>query len=74
MVEKLYAGRGGRPAENFALLDNKYAFLRMIYSLTIFSIGYIKTPCGDAPNLVPFSAFLVDETYILYKSLFTNKW
>jgi len=74
VAEKLYAGSRSRPAENFALLDKKYAFLRMIYSLTIFSIGDIKTLCDDAPNLVPFSAFLVDETYILYKSLFTNKW
>ena len=32
----------------------KYAFLRIIYSLSIFSTGCIKTPCGDAPSLVMF--------------------
>ena len=29
----------------------KYAFLRIIYSLSIFFLGCIKTPWGDAPQL-----------------------
>ena len=45
MAEKLFAenGRGG-PAETFALLDKLRKFLRVIYSLPIFSLGFVKTP------------------------------
>jgi len=28
----------------------KYAFLRIVYSLSTFSLGCIKTPCDDAPK------------------------
>jgi len=32
----------------------KYAFLRIIYSLSILSLGYITALWADAPSLVPF--------------------
>jgi len=52
----------GQPAENLALLD-KILILRIIYSLSIFSLGCIKTPWSDAPKFgIIFSAFIVDET------------
>jgi len=62
--KKLYAGSRGRLAENFALLD-KIRILCIAYSLSIFSVGYIKTPWSDVPSLVAFvSVFIVDETSI----------
>jgi len=49
----------------------KYAFLGIAYSLSIFSVGYIKTPWSDVPSLVAFvSAFIVDETSIFCLSCF----
>ena len=44
------AGSRGRSAENFALLDKIRKFLRIIYSLPIFSQSCIKTPSGDGPK------------------------
>jgi len=53
-----------RPAENFALFYRIRDFLRIIYSLSIFSLGCIKTP------LVPFcSAFIVDKTSFIHLSI-----
>jgi len=64
VAEELYTGCRG-PAENFALLDKMCIFLRIIYSLSVFSLGNIRTAWSDAPSLVPFcSAFIVDEKYI----------
>jgi len=63
MAEKLYAVSMGQPAENFAILD-RVRIVRIIYSLSIFSLVCIKTPYGDAPSLIRFSAFMVDERYI----------
>jgi len=41
----------------------KYAFLRIVHSLSVFSLGYIKTPWGDVPKFgTMFSAFIVDKT------------
>jgi len=62
MAEKLYAGSTGRDQQEILRYRTKYAFLRIIYSLSIFSLGCIKTPQGNAPNLVLFlSAFIIDE-------------
>jgi len=39
------------------------------YSLSIFFLGNIRTPWGNAPNLVPFSiTFIVDERCWAYQS------
>ena len=54
----------------------KYAFLQVIYSLSIFSLGNIRTPGSDAPKIgTVFSAFIVDEIYIFvcrYVELFRS--
>ena len=63
MVETLYAGRRCRPAKNLRYWT-KCAFLRIIYSVSILSLGCVKILWGDAPSSVPFSAFIVDEIYI----------
>jgi len=39
----------------------KYAFFRIIYSLSIFSLGCIKTPWVSPKFGTVFSAFIVDE-------------
>jgi len=44
----------------FALLD-KIRILRIIYSLSFFFLGSIKTPWGDAPKFV--TAFSVGPIY-----------
>jgi len=71
VAEKLYSGSLGRPAGNFALLDKIRTFAYHIYSLSIFSLGCIKIPWGDASKFgIVFTAFIVDETsgYIFRES------
>ena len=49
MAEKLYAGSTGRPIET--LQWTKYAFLRIIYSLSIFSLYVTSEPRGMMPHV-----------------------
>jgi len=57
VAEKSYAGSRAKQQN----------FLRIIYSLPIFSLGCIKTLWVMAPSVVSFcSEFIVDETSIIY--------
>jgi len=77
VAKKLYTGSRGRPAKFCPVGQNTY-FVRHLYSLSIFSVGCIKTPWGDAPSLVPLcSTFIVDETFLLvcrYVEPFRSYW
>jgi len=58
MAAKLYAGSTDRPAEHFEQLNSKYAFLRLINNLLLFSLACIKTQWDDVPCLVRSLAHL----------------
>jgi len=54
VAEKKYTLEVGADQQKILRYWTKYAFLRIIYSLSIFSLGCINTPWCDAPSFVLF--------------------
>jgi len=60
----------GPTSRKFCVIGQNTHFLRIVYSLSIFSIGNVTTACGDVPKFgAVFSAFIVDERHIFCLSI-----
>jgi len=66
IVAENYLLEIGLTSRKFCAVGQKVQFLHIVYTLSIFPLGNIKTLWGDASKFVTiFSAFIVDGTSVI---------